>query len=188
MKAEKPTDWSDRQLTVRRAGPGWIKSVQTPACPGGLVVWEKNWTITKTLREDFIQEHHPVYLDSSITCPLITVSPHYYRYFINSIIDTQNALHIWVCSGFNQTQTWMDEAPQDHSAPWDPSHKSGGARDHPHFRPVDYKFRRHLSSEFRKCCTLDYCFIIVKGYTLKVKADKGRFAWQGVWRAPGAGL
>lgn len=43
-------------------------------------------------------------------------------------------------------------------------------------------------TEFRKCCTLDYCFIIVKGYTLKVKADKGRFAWQGVWRAPGAGL
>lgn len=50
-----------------------------------------------------------------------------------------------------------------------------GARDHPTFRPADYKFRASPKlTEFRKCCTFDYCFIIVKGYTLKVKADKGR--------------
>lgn len=57
--------------------------------------------------------------------------------------------------------------------PWDPSHQSGGARDHPHFRPADYKFRCPLGSQSSgKCYTLDYRFITVKGYTLTVKAKE----------------
>ena len=192
MKGKKPADWSDSWPSgaPKWQSRFWVSNVSVDSCPP--------WRACG-VREKL--NHH-----KNSTWGFRTRASSSTSWLIN-YLSTNNCLstllqilhkqHYWrpKCTPHTSVQ-WFQSNP-DLEAPsstrplsaWDPSHKSGGAQDHPHFRPADYKLRRHLSSQSSgKCCTLDYRFIIVKGYMLKVKADKGRFAWQGVWSAPGAGL
>lgn len=182
MKGKKPADWSDSWPSgaPKWQSRSWVSNVSADPC--------RPWRACG-VREKLNNHKNSTWgfhtTASSSTSWLINYLST--NNCLSTLLQILHKQHYWSpkCTPHMSVQ-WFQSHP-DLDAPsstrplsaWDPSHKCGGAQDHPHFRPADQVEASPKLTEFRKVLYFGLPFYYSERIHIKGKSRQRKICMAG---------